>query len=542
MTHAAADGSVCVGHEPCPSCGSRDNLARYSDGHGYCFGCQRHEPGTQEGQATTAAAPAKRIAGLLEKQYRDLPTRGLTEATCRMFGYGVNEERGVHVCSYPGPNGGEVAQKLRAPGKKFSWIGDRKAAPQLYGQWLWGVGKMIVITEGEIDALTVSQLQKNRWPVVSVPDGAAGAAKAVQRNLEFVEGFETVVLMFDMDEPGQAAAKEVAELLTPGKAKIAKLPLKDANEMLVAGRGDEVINAIWRATPYRPDGILDGSELWELITSEETRESVDYPWEAVNALTLGMRRGEIVTLTAGTGIGKSQVAREIAYNLLRNGQRVGIVALEESVKHTALSLMSIAASRRLHIYPDAVTEEERRAAFDQTVGSGRCFLYDHWGSLESATLLARIRSMAKQCSVGWVVLDHISIAISGTESSNERKDIDVLMTRLRSLVEQTGIGLLLVSHLKRPDGKGHEDGAETSLSQLRGSAAIGQLSDMVIGLERDQQATTSRHITKVRVLKNRFTGETGLAGALYFNVDTGRLTQCKDLPSDAPNGVEKADF
>jgi twinkle protein len=112
------------------------------------------------------------------------------------------------------------------------------------------------------------------------------------------------------------------------------------------------------------------------------------------------------------------------------------------------------------------------------------------------------------------------------DDGDERRLIDRTMTALRSLVQETGMGMILVSHLKRPEGKGHENGAQTSLAQLRGSAAIAQLSDMVIGLERDQQDDESKNITTIRILKNRFSGETGTAGALRYEPETGRLREC----------------
>ena len=102
------------------------------------------------------------------------------------------------------------------------------------------------------------------------------------------------------------------------------------------------------------------------------------------------------------------------------------------------------------------------------------------------------------------------------------------MTKLRSLVEETNIGLLLVSHLRRPSGdRGHEDGREVSLSHLRGSASIAHLSDAVIGLERNQQADddVEANTTTVRILKNRYTGETGVSCYLHYDRDTGRMTQ-----------------
>ena len=99
------------------------------------------------------------------------------------------------------------------------------------------------------------------------------------------------------------------------------------------------------------------------------------------------------------------------------------------------------------------------------------------------------------------------------------------MTKLRSLVEETGCGMVLVSHLRRPpNGGGHEEGGVTRLSDLRGSHSIPQLSDMVIGLERNQQKENNNE-TKVRVLKNRFSGETGLATTLFYDQDTGRYTE-----------------
>ena len=114
------------------------------------------------------------------------------------------------------------------------------------------------------------------------------------------------------------------------------------------------------------------------------------------------------------------------------------------------------------------------------------------------------------------------------EGDNERQLIDRLMTKLRTLVQETGIGLFVVSHLRRPTGdKGHERGAEVTLNQLRGSHAIAQLSDIVLGLERDQQAENedNRNLTLVRVIKNRFTGYTGPACWLKYNKLTGRLSE-----------------
>jgi twinkle protein len=183
-------------------------------------------------------------------------------------------------------------------------------------------------------------------------------------------------------------------------------------------------------------------------------------------------------------------------------------------------------NKPIKLSTEGVDEQEMKDAFERLAGPGNLYLYDHFGSINSDHLLDRIRYMSKGLGVNWIILDHLSIVVSGDDSiGDERRAIDVAMTKLRCLVEETKIGLILVSHLKRPEGKGHEEGAKTSLAQLRGSAAIAQLSDMVLGLERNQQDPENKDQTSIRVLKNRFSGETGTATTLVYNKETGRLLE-----------------
>ena len=512
--------SSFVQHIPCEKCGSSDANSIYTDGHQFCFACNTHVKGDG---TVTEVETKKANLGLITGQYQDLIKRKIREDTCRKYGYQVGEYNGqtVQIAPYFDSEGQMVAQKIRFPNKDFKILGDISKA-QLFGANLWNQGKKIVITEGEIDALTVSQVQGNKWPVCSIPNGAQGATKAIKRNLEALSKFEEVILMFDMDEAGKKAARECAELFEAGKAKVASLPYKDANECLQQGKEDSIIQAIWNAKTFRPDGVISGAELWDQITCEEKVEAIPYPWAELNSLTHGARKGELVTLTAGSGIGKSAVVREITHHLLAKGETVGLLMLEENPKRTALGLMGIELNTPLHISKEGVTDDDMHRAFTSTVGSNRLYLYNHFGSSDIDNLISRVRYLAKGCGCNWIVLDHLSIVVSGLGDGDERRLIDNAMTMLRTLVEETGVGMFLVSHLKRPEGKGHEQGAMTSLSQLRGSHSIAQLSDMVIGLERDQQGKHP-NITTLRVLKNRFSGETGIAGYLSYDRETGRL-------------------
>lgn len=507
--------------EACPHCGSSDANALYDDGHHYCFSCETYtlpEGGKLQQQDETF------VTGVASA----LPKRNISLDTCRFWDYRVGSFNGqtVQIANYKDDTGKTIGQKLRFANKDFVYLGSKDAG--LYGKHLWrSKGKMVVVVEGEIDALSISEhCFKNKWPVVSLPHGAASAKKSISKSLEWLEQFESVVFCFDQDEQGQKAAQESALLLSPGKAKIVTLPMKDANEMVKAKKGAQLLDCIWGAKDFRPDGIIQGDELWELVSTKPENDSVSYPYDGLNQKTLGMRRGEIVTVTAGSGIGKSQFAKEIAHHLIRQGETLGYIALEENVRRTAQGLMSLSINKPIHLGDDDVTEKELKDAYADTLGTGRVFLYDHWGSTDSDNLLNKVRFMARGCGCSFIVLDHLSIIISGLDGGDERRIIDNTMTRLRTLVEELQVGLILVSHLKRPSGdKGHEDGAQTSMAQLRGSAAIGQLSDMVIGLERNQQSEDNPNITTARVLKNRFSGDTGIACSLEYSKHTGRMTE-----------------
>jgi len=515
---------------PCSSCGSSDANAHYDDGHTYCFSCGVHTRG--DGDVVEVSNPKPAEGTVCVTDYPAWKARGLSQESCRKWGLGVTEHRGERFRTFKYGD----AYKLRPKEKNgIKWVGS--APDQLYGQNLWGSGgKMVIVTEGEIDAVSVSQVQGHKWPVVSVPNGAQGARKALQKNLEWLSTFETVVLFFDDDGPGREACEASAPLFKPGSVKIAHVPgFKDANEALVAGQSKEIVTAIWQAKPWRPDGIVAGSDLWETITRQETIHSVDYPWRALQAKTQGLRKSEVVTLTAGSGVGKSAVVRELAHHLLVRGETIGMMMFEETVKRTALGLIGVELNRSHH-ETDLRALADFEGAYAATLGTGRCFLYDHFGSTGFDNVLDRARYMANALGCGYLFLDHLSILVSGMADGDERRLIDNAMTSIKTLAMETNMGIVLVSHLRRPsNGNSHEEGATTSLSQLRGSHAIAQLSDMVVGLERDQQDVNNPDLTTLRVLKNRWTGETGLAGYLHYDRYTGRLREV-DGPSAGPSG------
>lgn len=536
-----SDESHFLHKESCPKCGSRDNLARYSDGHAYCFGCEYWEPGEGQDESHRPARRKPMSADLIHGEVRALAKRGITAATCQHFGYMVGTHNGTTYQIAPYYKDGElVAQHLRTASKDFSWRGDSKNL-ELFGQHLWrDGGKKVVITEGEIDCMTVSQLQDNKWPVVSVPNGAQSAKKYIAKNIDWLNKFETVVLMFDNDEPGKDAINECAPLFRPGACKVARLDLKDANDMLLAGRGGEVIKAIWDAREYRPDGLVSVDEILEEIKKPIVQ---GIPWflPSLTAATYGRRPGELYGFGAGTGVGKTDfLTQQIAFDVAQLGEKVGCLFLETPVVELGKRIAGKLAAKQFHI-PDADwTQEELEEAIEQM--RGKVTMYDSFGQADWEVVKGHIRYMAVALGIRIIYLDHLTAL---ADPDDERGSLEKLMGELAGMSMELGIIMHYVSHLATPDGTPHEEGGRVTIRHFKGARAIGFWTHFMFGLERNQQAEDpeERLVTTFRVLKDRYTGRaTGKVFRLVFNLVTGQLSESAGDSAPNPMVGTAADF
>lgn len=533
---------------PCVRCPSSDAYFTYDDGHSYCFSCATFFPskeGLNHKDMTEILDLTKINSGSITVTnpgfISNIVERNISRDSCEKYGVRIiQNEDGLtthHVYPYHNSNGIHVANKIRECATKGFQSEPRGALglAVLFGEHLCKPGKYITVCEGELDCLAAYEMLGSKWPVVSIKNGVAGAVKDCKTSFDFLNSYETVVICFDSDDPGKKGAQKVAELFEPNKCRIVNLSLKDPCEYLMEGKRKEFVDAWWSARTYTPAGILNLKDYGEALYNEEQQQTCLYPYSGLNEYLFGIRTGELVTITAGTGTGKSSFIRELMHHVLKNTkENIGVIALEENVRQTIFHLMSVEANARLYIREirEGFPKNDMLKWQEATVGSGRFFAFDHFGSVETNEILNKVRYMVKALDCKWIFLDHLSILVSGLEGMDERRNIDELMTKLRSLTEETKCALMLVSHLRRPSGNdGHEEGKEVSLSHLRGSHSIAQLSDAVIALERDQQSDdpTLANITTVRVLKNRYAGNSGVACHLRFNKETGRLLEANDL-------------
>lgn len=478
-----------------------------------------------------------RVKGLItDGTCEALRARHISQETCEVFGYQKATYRGktVQVAPYYDEDGKLVAQKIRFANKDFIWLGDPADALPFGAQAWPRRGRMIVVTEGEIDALSMSQVQGNKWPVVSISCGAGPQVKKwMAANRDYFLGFEKVVLMFDMDDPGRRAAQEAASILG-GRAHIATLPgsYKDANEMLLEDRTEELIKAMWGAEPYRPEGVVDMLTLKESV-KEAPSWGLSLPFPTLMKHTYGLRRGEIWSFGAGTGIGKTTFLGQLLHHLSRV-EKVPVAGffLEQSVRETATRIAGVEAKKPLHIPDAGWTEADIDTAFAAMEQGGKVFLYDSFGNNTWDTIRDKIEYLVHAEGVHYFVLDHLTALATWQE--DERTALDQIMSEMGGMVKRLDITILLVSHLATPEGKPHEEGGRVTIRHLRGSRSIGYWSHFIFGLERNQQAEdeTERNTTILRGLKDRYTGQTtGVTIPLHYDRDTGLLMEAVGAPS-----------
>ena len=530
-------------HQPCPDCNSSDALCINEDRSTKCFSCGKFTPKPKNivpMNNNYTKPPTPPTETVHSGTYAPLTDRSILKETAMKYGVKVVYDSQGVLAQHRYPyhiNNEQTGTKIRyVKDKNFKFEGTMTGTG-LFGQQLFKEGgKYLTIVEGECDAMATYELLGSKWAVVSIKNGAQGAVRDIKENIEYVESFDNVVICFDNDKQGIEASQKVASIIKPRKAKILSIPNghKDANDMLRKNLHKEFTQAWWDAKVFTPSGIIRVSEKQEDFLNREKRSSVPYPWHGLNKKLIGLRQSELLTLTGGTGLGKSSVTRELEHWLIHQTEdNVGVIALEEDWRRTVDGILSIEANDRLYIddIRDKYREQDLVKMFNKTFDHDKVFIHAHFGTNDIEDIFSKLRYLIVGCDCRWVIVDHLHMLVSATTEGDERRAIDSIMTRLRSLVEETGAGIILVSHLRRVQGdKGHENGVNVSLSHLRGSNAIAQLSDCVIALERNQQADDEleSRTTRLRVLKSRYTGDVGLATALVYDKDTGRLSEYED--------------
>lgn len=526
----------------CSVCGSSDGNAVYSDGHTFCFVCEHREAGDEKGERSQVEERGKDWTPL-EGDFRALKARGIHLDTCEKYGYQIGRSsKGeiVHIANVRDQKGKLIAQKCRTASKEF-FVKGKLSNNVLIGMHLFSGGRKLIITEGEIDMLSWSQVQGNKYPVVSLPSGAQSAKKTIANCMSYLKGFEEIILAFDMDEAGQKAAEEAAMILLHRNVKIMQHDLKDGNELLKAGRIADMTSAIWNAVPFKPSTFVTIEDVWEEVLEDV---QIGLPWfdERLTELTYGRRAGEKYYIGAGAGVGKTDFfIRQVLFDANVLKKKVAVFMFETPVKEVFKRIAGVMAGKPFHKpnvnykgekIPDSWEKHELEAAVSKLRANPNVIIWNAYGCSDWETVESALAYL-HAIGVEMYYIDHLTALATGSDKE-ERIILEELNADLATIAERTGGIFHVVSHLKAPDkGASHAEGGRVLPSQFKGSRSIEFWANYMISIERNKFAEDpeERKIATVRIIKDRYTGESDGASILFkFNTATFQLEPYEESP------------
>jgi twinkle protein len=562
-------GQVVQKNLPCLNldCGSSDARQLYEGDTSFCFSCKKFFPANYKEvsvdkeledtpytekskipKAPKAFRPYVKIATLEEiKEYnsRGFVERKITKPITEYYNVKVsyNEDGDIDTHYYPyGLNAAEpTGYKIRKLPKEFSSTGKLSS---LFGQAVFPKGgKRVIITEGELDAMSIAQAYYEKYtkvyPVVSIR--SASAINDLVPAREWLRAYEEVLLCFDNDSAGQEALSKAIKIIGADKVKIIRLPVKDASDMLLEHGGKALLNAVYDAEKWSPAGIIGKDALKKAMKELNSKVAVPYPecLTGINNKIKGMREAEIALFISGTGSGKSTIIREIMLHILATtNSRVGVISLEETPGETARNLSAMAIRQNA---AEEIKEEELDNGFEKVFGTDRVTVLDHQGSIKDESIIDQLEYM---CLIGckYLFIDHITILVSeGAENLTGNEAIDKIMNDLLRVVKKHSVWIGLVSHLRKSTGGGRsfEEGRLPSVDDIRGSGSIKQVSMDIIAFARNMTAPDEieRNSIIMSILKSRSTGKTGPVPGAYYESKTGRLSRIEQAP-DEDFGIE----
>lgn len=456
-----------------------------------------------------------------------ITVRKIKSKTCEFWDYRTGEDQNgfFHVAAFRDRVGGKIAWcKIRRKDKKFYAQGDTNY--DLYGSWLFNDGgKMITIVEGEIDAMTVWQ-ENGNWPVVSLPHGISSLSKSLSENFEYLNKFDKIVLFVDNDEVGRTAINTIKDPFPFGKVHVAWPIGKDANEMLLEGKAHDIKNQIYKAKPLTVDGVMLSSDVWSDMYENSNTGFVKFPFDGLNRLTGGWRRGQIIILAGDTGIGKTNITNEIIFSILNDGEKVGLFAVEESISMTCINLLAILAgvdrAKLLDTFDSDKVSFESRYRDIWVEGFKNLYLYRSSGKVTIEDVAHKVSYMSSVIGCKWIIIDNLT-ALSGilSDKEDDKQKIDKSVLMIQSVAKIYGIGVLVVMHLNRES----EKSKIVSLAHFRGSSTPASICDLALSICLSDKENTDNRSVNLSVLKNRVAGTVGFACKIVKDISTGRLKQ-----------------
>jgi len=487
------------------------SLTRLNDGAvGYfCHHCSAS--GTvQPKERKLSAVPKATIINnkLTEIHYAWLESRGISKETADKMKLFAAEKwfhrlnANAAAIGFPYYRDGSlVSAKYRSiEGKDFTQ--DSGGAHDFFGIDHIVPGKPIIIVEGEMDCL--SGIEAGLENVVSVP---TGAPQKVSENIdpsqdkkfayvynaqEILEQAPLIILATDMDEPGKALAESLAQRIGKDKCRIANLPKKDLNDMLM---DDDFTNddpsrtireVIENAEPYPIGGIANTSNFFERLNElydKGTGSGFSTGYPSVDPIYT-VAPGQLTVVTGYPSSGKSNFVDQMMVNLAKNeGWKFAVCSFENQTDIHITRLMELYTCKRFFDGQQRMSQREMDNAFK--------WVCDHFIFMDTSgdepntidSILTRAKYAIKQMGIKGMVIDPYNYIEHVKKDTTETEAISNILTRVQKFCKSTDTHIWFVAHPSKINRTGVEQPRPDGMS-ISGSMAWWAKTDNGITIHR----------------------------------------------------------
>lgn len=397
--------------------------------------------------------------------------RGLEERTIAAFKIGEQLRDGKAYAVFPYLRDGELVNaKYRNPADKRDMRQEAGAEPCLFGWHLVDPRQRIIaITEGEIDAMTLHQAG---IPALSVNAGA-GNYQWIETDWPRLERFSEILVCFDDDDAGRKGATEVVQRLGTERCKVVKFGAKDANQWLTDGAcGEDFHAAIKEAKP------LDPAELVSMTDVMASVKALFYPQHSADAhptLRLGVkdcewfefRPGELSVWTGYNGHGKSLLNNQVLLGLMDQGERVCVFSGEMAPAYQGKRMVKQATGldRPTAAYIDAVGDWLR----------DRAWLFNVLGSSTVARLLEVFAYACRRYGIRHFVIDSLMMTDVPEDGPGSMSAQKAAVQKIADFAKRHGVHVHLIAHPR----KGKDESQAPGKLDVAGSSKITDAADNV---------------------------------------------------------------
>lgn len=551
----------------CPNCAkegrdtSENNLAHYANGD-YCFACGytkgKYTAGLELIPGKTADLSNRKISSIVAAKY------GIKE---KLFSGYINgkfkEVENELLWIFPFKEKDKtVCQQIRLVSDKSACAtrGSLKK-PQFFGQHLFEPTKQwpLIITAGVLDA--PSAYQMTDIPSVSLPNGINSYKKVITENMEWLLGWKEILICVDnKPDIDQEFVEEMAKMMPPGFTRNIVLPLKDANDMLKAGRTDEFKKSVWNAVRVKPKSIVSFLDILDEIC-EPPEYGSPWPWKFMDKVTYGRRKREVTMIVADSGIGKTQMAYNIAADCINQEIACCHMDLERGFKESSQRSMGIFLNKPIHLpgYQGFDKEEIRAKALE--IGEKMHLYRAESGNLSIDAILSSMHYLNKAFNVQLFIIDNLLALASYLPGNGVAHDFcSRAAGRIKQVTNELAVDTIILNHVVKDkvnssvsfkidsvesydelhdknmdfnkEGMSWQTGRMPEIDHIYGGKATVALVDNVFVLARNvfSDDPIIRRTTLVKPLKSKFhSRETGKVFKLIADEnDTGKLIEVFD--------------